>query len=81
MTQKIIQVGNSAAVTIPKPFLQKIKLSIGDEVEVESDQDLKLVIIRPKGVSAQTKITPEFKNWLDSFIKKNQKTLQKLSQV
>ena len=37
MLQKVIKVGNSAAVTIPKYFLEKSSMKIGDKVFVEFD--------------------------------------------
>lgn len=81
MTQKIVRVGNSAAVTIPKEFLRQAKLNIGDKVEVESDKDLRVVFIKPTGSFVQTKITPEFKSWLDDFISENQDVLKKLAHL
>jgi AbrB family looped-hinge helix DNA binding protein len=36
MAQKILKVGSSAAVTIPKKLLEKLGLEIGDKVEIES---------------------------------------------
>lgn len=80
MVQKIVRVGNSAAVTIPKSFLAQINLQIGDEIDVQSDKDLKLVIIKPKGAKGQSNITPEFKNWLDGFMDENKETLKELAQ-
>lgn len=34
MVQKIIQIGSSAGVTIPKKQLQELGLRVGDEVEM-----------------------------------------------
>lgn len=81
MTQKIVRVGNSAAVTIPKAFLDEIKLQIGDEIEVQNDKDLQMMIIKPKGSKTQTHITPEFKNWIDEFMSENSDTLKELAQL
>lgn len=81
MTQKIVRVGNSAAVTIPKKFLDQTNLSIGDEIDVQSDTDLKLMIIKPKGSSTQSQLTPEFKQWVDSFMLENAQTLKDLAMM
>lgn len=81
MTQKIIKVGNSFAVTIPKSFVNEAGFKSGDEVVVESDKDLKLMVVKPVGSPIQTKITPEFKAWLDDFNKKNKKVLQELAKL
>lgn len=80
MTQKIVRVGNSAAVTIPKEFLVQAQLAVGDEIEVQSDVDFKSVIIRAKNAKMSSRITPEFKDWLDNFTKNNKDTLEKLAQ-
>lgn len=37
MAQKVLRVGSSAAVTIPKKSLEELGLKIGDEVIVETD--------------------------------------------
>ena len=81
MTQKIIKVGNSFAVTIPKSFVNEAGFKSGDEVIVESDKDLKLMVVKPAGSPIQTKTTPEFKAWLDDFNKKNKKALQELAKL
>lgn len=47
MTQKVLKVGSSAAVTIPKKSLEELGLQVGDRVSVEIDQNKKLVSIKP----------------------------------
>lgn len=81
MSQKIIKVGNSFAVTIPRSFVNEVGFKSGDEVEVESDINLKLMIVKPAGSPVKTKITPEFKAWLEDFNKKNKKALQALANL
>jgi antitoxin component of MazEF toxin-antitoxin module len=39
MTQKVLRVGTSAAVTIPKEALKDLGLKIGDRVRVQVDSD------------------------------------------
>ena len=68
MKQKIIRVGNSAAVTIPKKVLAEHNLSIGHEAEVD---------ISP--VEKETKLTRKFGNWVDQYIEDNRVALEKLS--
>lgn len=48
MTQKLLKVGNSAAVTIPKKSLKELGLAIGDEVSVEVNKKGKKVTVKPK---------------------------------
>lgn len=47
MTQKLLQIGSSAGVTIPKKSLKDLGLKIGDEVNVEVDKGRKIVSIKP----------------------------------
>ena len=47
MAQKLIQVGSSAAVTIPKKSLEDLGLKVGDEVIVDIDKENKVVSIKP----------------------------------
>ena len=49
MIQKLLKVGSSAAVTIPKKSLKELGLKIGDEVRVAVDAKEKTVIIEPVG--------------------------------
>jgi len=46
MTQKVLKVGSSAAVTIPKKSLKELGLKPGDDVIVEINERNKSVIIR-----------------------------------
>ena len=75
MTQKIVRVGNSAAITIPSKFLKNTNLKIGDEVYVEEDSDLKVMIVKPKQARDVMSLTPEFRNWFETFMKENKETL------
>lgn len=79
MIQKIIKVGNSAMVTIPQAFLQQAGWKIGDDVVVEGDSQLQAILIKEESSPFSTRLTPEFKEWLDSFTKKNKKLLHELS--
>ena len=74
MTQKVLKVGSSAAVTIPKRSLLELGLKIGDEVAVEIDRENKTVIIEPS-----VKIDREFLRWTDRFIKKYKPALKELA--
>ncbi len=69
MIQKVIRLGNSAAVTIPKKMLEENKIKIGDLAEVD---------IKPVKKS-KIKITPEFIEWVDKYIKNNRPALIELA--
>ena len=45
MTQKVLKVGSSAAVTIPKKSLEELGIKIGDKIRVEVDRRKQSVII------------------------------------
>lgn len=48
MVQKLLRVGSSAAVTIPKKSLQELGLKIGDQVSVMVDKNKRNVVIEPQ---------------------------------
>jgi len=74
MTQKLIKVGSSAAVVIPKKSLKDLGLRIGDEVKVEIDTKERTVLIEPAKNTGQ-----EALEWIDSFIRKYRHTLEQLA--
>ncbi len=65
MAQKVIKIGTSAGVTIPKKQLDELGIKIGDEVEVK---------IKPKAAKLQ-----DFSKELDGFMDKYQKDLKNLA--
>jgi len=77
MTQKVLKVGSSAAVTIPKKSLEELGLKIGDNIVVEVDKNKRVVLIKPVvKVSAQeTRIARLTMN----FIERYRKDLESLS--
>ncbi len=74
MTQKLLKVGSSAAVTIPKKSLKELGLKIGDEVRVFVDADRRIVRVEPA-----KKISNELLNWTDRFIAKYRPALETLA--
>lgn len=74
MIQKLLKVGSSAAVTIPKKSLKELGLKIGDEVRVAVDAKEKTVIIEPAN-----KVSREVLSWTDSFIKRYRPALRALA--
>ena len=46
MAQKILKIGSSAGITIPKKFLMKLGLSVGDTVELDEAEDSKSIVIQ-----------------------------------
>lgn len=74
MTQKVLKVGSSAAVTIPKRSLGELGLKPGDEVRVEIDRKRRAVIIRPSA-----KINEELLTWTKQFIERYRTALEALA--
>lgn len=74
MTQKLLQVGSSAAVTIPKRSLKELGLEIGDDVHVEINTKEKTVTIEPA-----RKVKKELLSWTEKFIKQYRPALKALA--
>lgn len=81
MLQKIIRVGHSAAVTLPKNFLNRAHLHIGQEVAVETNDALGVVIVKPKEQLKNRLMNPEFQDWLKEFTLKHKGLLKKLARL
>lgn len=75
MAQKILKVGSSAAVTIPKASLEELGLKVGDRVEVHVDRKRRIVSIEPIAV----KVDRELANWTRKFIAKYRPALESLA--
>ncbi len=73
MTQKIIKVGTSAAVTIPKEDLEKIGVAVGDAVERITNENG--VLFRP----VKSPIKKETVSWTEKFLKEYGPALRELS--
>ena len=74
MTQKVLKVGSSAAVTIPKKSLEELGLQIGDRVIVAVDKKRKTVTIRPA-----VRVDRELLDWTKEFVEKYRPALEALA--
>lgn len=81
MKQKIIRVGNSAAVTLPASFVKEGNLKVGDELIVETFPRYQVAIVKTIKSRMKMNLTPEFKDWLDTFTKKHKKLLKTLAKT
>ena len=74
MSQKILKVGTSAAVTIPKEALETLGLKIGDRIKLEINK-------RTRGISIEpvVKADAEFFNWTKKFIERYRPALEALA--
>ncbi len=77
MTQKVLKVGSSAAVTIPKKSLEELGLKTGDKVFVEIDRKTHSVHISP--VEKSTKRNQKITELTLSFIERYRKDLEALA--
>ena len=71
MIQKVLRVGTSAAVTIPKKSLAELGLKIGDSISLEINKGAGVVSIRPveKISSREKKIASLTLNFINRYRK------------
>ncbi len=74
MTQKVLKVGSSAAVTIPKRSLEELGLKPGDRVHVEVDRKRRVVVIEPA-----VQVDRELLVWTKRFIERYRPALEALA--
>ena len=77
MSQKVLKVGSSAAVTISKSSLKELGLRVGDTVEVSLDARHRNVIITP--LRHPRRVDPEIIRWTKSFIDRYRPALEALA--
>lgn len=70
MTQKIIKVGNSAAVTIPRSFMKEAGWRVGDKVVVKGNSKKGMLLIQK-----------ELRQWLDKITDEHKDLLEELARV
>lgn len=69
MIQKILRVGTSAAVTLPKASLEALGMQIGDQVEVNIKNDAVTVRLAKKKSAREKKITELSLNFIERYRK------------
>ena len=79
MLQKIIQVGNSLALTIPKSFIDKTGFKAGDEIYVQQEPRTKSLLITSKDRSNQMKLSPDLFLWMSNIEEKYSKAIKDLA--
>ncbi len=57
MTQKVIKIGSSVGITIPKKQLKELGINIGDEIEIE---------IKPK-THKHSKFMSDLEKFMDTY--------------
>lgn len=71
MSQKVIVIGNSLAVTIPKESARELRIEAGDRVEIRIDSRRKIVSFRPveKALQSEQKIAKMTANFMRRYDK------------
>jgi putative addiction module antidote len=81
MQQKIIQIGNSTGIIIPKALLDQVGLQAGNEVEIQEDQATKSLTIVKKGTKIKvSSINAHFLHVLDKVNKNYSSALKELAE-
>ena len=81
MLQKIIKVGNSAGIIIPKDLRKKLGMKPGSKVIVEEGPRKSTLIVRKKGVGAgASSITPEFIDIIERINKRYSRAFRELAE-
>lgn len=79
MTQKIVQIGNSLGIIIPKNLMEGLGLKVGEKVFLEKDPYGKTLRISAEENSTSS-ITPDFLRIIEKVHKHYSKALLELSQ-
>jgi len=77
MTQKVLKVGSSAAVTIPKDILKELGVRIGDRITLHFNKAKRAVII--ESTKATSLEDQKIARLTMSFIKRYRKDLEALA--
>lgn len=78
MTQKVLKVGSSAAVTIPKDILRELGVRIGDSIALHFNKTKKSVVIELPEKNTQE--DQRIAHLTFNFIKRYRKDLEALAQ-
>lgn len=77
MVQKILKVGNSFAITLPKEYIKARNFNAGQKVFVDADPKVNFIQILT--TQQESNLTPEFKQWLDKTTKKHHDLIVELA--
>ena len=77
MIQKVIQVGNSLALIIPKNVASRIGWKKGQKVHVSDDPRAKTVTVSAEPLTDG--LTPQYYQWKQAFLDKNKDLLTRIS--
>jgi len=81
MRRKICAIGNSRGVSLPVEILEKLKLAVGSEVDVQVDEEHGRIVIEPvKRVEYPEGVDAEFVSQVNDFIEQYRTALKKLAE-
>ncbi len=80
MEQKIIKIGNSTGVIIPKSLLEKVGLQTGSLVAIEKSPTSNTLSVGKPGADKGSSVTPEFLTRLDKLKQKYGPALKELAE-
>ncbi len=80
MLQKVLKVGSSAAVVIPKKSLKELGIAVGDTVNVSVDERTRKISVQAYVVgTASPVVNPELMAWTRKFIDHYRPALEALA--
>lgn len=74
MAQKIIKIGSSIGITIPRKSAEELGLAVGDSVEFSVNKEHKSILIEPS-----VSVDAETVQWARSFIERYRPALEALA--
>lgn len=80
MQQKIVRIGNSIGVIIPKDIAKKSGIKAGSKVYVDKDPNGSSIIINKDATALSSSITPDFLKIVNNVHKKYGPALRRLAQ-
>lgn len=79
MKQKVIKIGSSIGVVIPKPVAEELGFKAGQEVDINPDVASKCIIVsHPETLEPDLRKTIELVRWAFEFVDKNRALLERL---
>ena len=80
MRRKICAISNSRGVSLPVEVLEKLKLAVGSEVDVQVDEEHGRIVIEPvKRIEFPEGVDAEFASQVSDFIEQYRPALKKLA--
>ena len=81
MRRKICAIGNSRGVSLPVEVLEKLKLAVGSEVDVQVDEEQGRIVIEPVRTAACPEgVDAAFADQVNEFIELYRPALKKLAE-